>query len=225
MTRVGGRFGVAADAKHDLSLASSARTNVLVFMVSQYTLPAMLLGWHLFFTTYGFWPPNDPRGSGSTRVRTWHLYDAAGEATKVNTRHSVSARPHDMSIRRAAKEALKYPPVELNGLQARAVARGITEVCPKVDLVIHACAIMPNHVHVIAATHQRLDGDDIIACLKRAGTRGMNDEGLHPMAAYRRENGRLPTPWAGRGWKVKIYTARQMRDCFGTWSAILCGRG
>jgi REP element-mobilizing transposase RayT len=170
-----------------------------------------MLGWHLIFTTYGFWPPNDPRGSGSTRVRTWHLYDAAGEATKVNTRHSVAARRHDMGIRRAAKEALKYPEVELTGIQARAVARGLATVCPKVELSIHACAIMPDHVHIVVAAH-RLDGDEIIACLKRAATRGMNEEGLHPMASYRRANGRLPSPWGGRGWKVKLYTPREMRD-------------
>jgi REP element-mobilizing transposase RayT len=155
---------------------------------------------------------NDPRGGGSIRVRTWHLHDAAGEATKVHTRRSVAARPHDISIRRAAKEALKYPAVELTGRQARAVARGIAAVCPKVELVIHACEIMPDHVHVVVKAH-RLDGDEIIACLKRAGTRGMNDEGRHPMAAYPRENGRLPTPWAARGWKVKIHTPKHMRDC------------
>ncbi len=172
----------------------------------------MLLGWHLIFTAYGFWPPNDPRGSGSIRVRTWHIYDAAGEATKVTTRRSVARRPHDMSIRRAAKEALKYPAVELTGVQARAVARGIAAVCPKVELVIHACAILPDHVHVVVAAH-RFDGDEMIACLKRAGTRGMNEDGLHPMAAYRRDDGRLPTPWAGRGWKVKIYSPEQMRYC------------
>jgi REP element-mobilizing transposase RayT len=67
-----------------------------------------------------------------------------------------------MSIRRAAIEALKYPAVQLTGIQARAVARGIAAVCPKVELIIHACAIMPDHVHVVAAGH-RLDGDEIIA--------------------------------------------------------------
>ena len=170
-----------------------------------------MLGWHLIFTTYGFWPPNDPRGSGSTRVRTWHLYDAAGEATKVDTRRSVAARPHDLTIRRAAKAALKYPAVELNGLQARAGARGIADVCPKVELVIHACAIMPDRVHVVVEAH-KFDGNDIIACLKRAGTRGMSDEGLNPMAAYPRANGRLPSPWGGRGWKVKLYTPPEMRE-------------
>ncbi|HEX5472700.1 MAG TPA: hypothetical protein VFW73_12490, partial [Lacipirellulaceae bacterium] len=67
------------------------------------------------------------------------------------------------------------------------------------------------HVHVVVAQH-RFDGDELIACLKRAGTRGMNDEGLHPLRKYPRANGRLPSPWAARGWKVMLYSAGQMRE-------------
>jgi len=170
-----------------------------------------MLGLHLIFSTYGFWLPNDPRGSGSTRVRTWHIYEAGGTATKVSTTRSVAARPHDRRLRFEAKQALKYSPVELSGLQARAVARGIAAICTKVDLVIHACAIMPDHVHVVVARHS-FGGDEIIACLKRAGTRGMNDERLHPLAAFPRVNGKLPCPWGGGGWKVFLKTAQEMRD-------------
>lgn len=169
-----------------------------------------MLGWHLIFSTYGFWLPNDPRGSGSTRVRAQHVYEAGGEATKVHTTHSVANRPHDVRLRKLAKEALKRPAVELTGLQARAVARGIGAVCPKVELVVHACAIMPDHVHVVVARHE-LDGDEIMACLKRAGTRGMNNEGLHPLQNHARANGRLLSPWAGGGWKVMLFTPEQMR--------------
>lgn len=169
-----------------------------------------MLGWHLIFSTYGFWPPNDERGSGSSRVRTQHVFEAGGEATKVHTTHSVASRPFDRDRQRRIKAALKYPPVVLSGFQARAVARGIAAVCPKVGLAIHACAIMPDHVHVVVARHA-LDGDKLIACLKRAGTRGMNDEGLHPMRGVTHENGRLPTPWVGGGWKVKVFTPAQMR--------------
>lgn len=170
-----------------------------------------MVGLHLIFSTYGFWLPNDPRGSGSTRVRTSHVNDAGGEATKVSTTRSAAARPHDRRLRLAAKQALKYPPVELSELQARAVARGIAAMLPKVELVIHACAIMPDHVHAVVAGHP-FDGDQIIACLKRAGTRGMTDEGLHPLAAYRRTNGKLPCPWGGGGWKVFLNTPKEMLD-------------
>ena len=170
-----------------------------------------MLGLHLIFSTYGFWLPNDERGSGSTRVRARHIYEAGGEATKVRTTHSVAGRHHDVWARMVAKESLKYPPVILTGVQARAVARGIAAILPKVGLVIHACAILPEHLHVVVAAH-RLDGDEIISCLKRAGTRGMNDEGLHPLAAYARKSGKHPCPWAEGGWKVFLDTPNEMKS-------------
>jgi REP element-mobilizing transposase RayT len=139
-----------------------------------------------------------------------HIYDAGGEATKVNTTHSVASRPFDKARARRIKAALKYPAVELTGLQARAVGRGIAAICSKVGLTIHACAIMPDHVHLVVARHE-MDGDEMIACLKRAGTRGMNEEGLHPLREFARGSGRLPSPWAERGWKVMLFTAEQMR--------------
>jgi hypothetical protein len=74
---------------------------------------------------------NDERGSGSTRVRAQHIYQAGGEATKVFTTQSVANRPHDVTLRRAAKEALKYPAVELTGIQARAVGRGFVQSVQK----------------------------------------------------------------------------------------------
>jgi REP element-mobilizing transposase RayT len=169
-----------------------------------------MLGWHLIFSAYGFWLPNDERGSGSERVRAQHIYDAGGEATKVHTRYSVAARPHNVRLRRLAKHALKYPEVQLSGIQARAVGRGIGAIAPKLQLVIHACAIMPDHVHAVVARHE-FDGDDLIACLKRAGTRGMNMEGLHPLKSYARANGKLPSPWAGGSWNVMLFTPEQMR--------------
>ena len=193
----------------DFPLASSATTNQLDTSVNIRILHHML-GLHLIFSTYGFWPPNDPRGSGSTRVRAQHIYDVGGEATKVDTTHSVAARPHDVRLRRAVKEALKYPPVVLTGLQAHTVGQGFAMICAKIDLTIHACAIMPDHVHVVVARH-KLDGDEIIACLKRAGTRALNDAGLHPLAAFGRTSGKHPCPWGGQGWKVFLGTPSEMR--------------
>jgi len=168
-----------------------------------------MLGWHLIFSAYGFWLPNDERGSGSSRVRARHIYNAGGEATKVHTTRSVAHRPHDVRLRQLAKEALKYPVVELSGVQARAVARGIGAMCPKVEMVVHACAILPDHVHVVVAAN-RLAGDALIACLKKAATRGMNAEGLHPQREHRRTNGTMPSPWGARGWKVMLFTEEQL---------------
>lgn len=42
----------------------------------------MIVGYHLIFSAYGFWLPNDPRGSWSEFVGAWDLFQAGGKATK-----------------------------------------------------------------------------------------------------------------------------------------------
>jgi len=53
----------------------------------------MILGYHVIFGAYGFWLPNDPRGSWSDFVGAWELF-RYGAATKTNTTVSVAGRRH-----------------------------------------------------------------------------------------------------------------------------------
>ena len=164
---------------------------------------------HITFSTYGFWPPNDPRGSGSTEVRAQHLYEVGGPTAKVDTRHSVANRPHDYQLRLALQEALKYPPVIFTVRQYRAVGQGICAVCPKIDLVVHALAVMPDHVHLVVR-HHHLKPDALIACLQRAATKELNKQGVHPLREFPRPNGKLATPWTKKGWTVFLDTEEAM---------------
>ena len=86
----------------------------------------MVIAYHVIFSAYGFWLPNDPRGSWSDFVRRWELI-RFGKATKIDETHSVAHRAHDRERRLSAKRALTYPAVRLTGLQARAIARGIAK--------------------------------------------------------------------------------------------------
>src|SRR5689334_12768878 len=95
---------------------------------------------HVIFGTYGFWLPNDPRGSWSTFVGAWNLFRAAGHATKTTETHSLAARKHDHTKRLGTKILLKRPPVELTGIQARAVGQGFANY-KRSGLRILACAI------------------------------------------------------------------------------------
>ena len=52
----------------------------------------MIIGYHSIFGMYGFWLPNDPRGSGSDYVASWELF-RHGAATKVASRRSVAHLP------------------------------------------------------------------------------------------------------------------------------------
>src|SRR5437660_12133047 len=102
------------------------------------TLP-MILGYHIIFSTYGFWLPNVPRGSWSDFVGAWELF-RFGRATKIDSPHSVADQPHDQKLRQDTKSALRYPPVQFNGLQARAVGSGFAELISKSKLSVWACA-------------------------------------------------------------------------------------
>ena len=112
---------------------------------------------HVIFSMYGFWLPNDPRGSWSDFVGSWELF-RYGKATKVDTRRSVAGVPHDGRARRAAKRALKYPPATLTGRQARAVGRGFAQATREGRYAVHACSILPDHVHLVAGRHARSVG-------------------------------------------------------------------
>ena len=106
----------------------------------------MLHGFHVIFSTDGFWLPNDPRGSWSDFVRHWELL-RFGNATKVNTRRSVAAVKHDVDNRLAAKQSLSYPEVFLSGVQALSVANGFRAAVDEANYHIFACSILPQHVH------------------------------------------------------------------------------
>lgn len=70
----------------------------------------MVIAYHVIFSMYGFWLPNDPRGSWSDFVGSWELF-RYGPATKVDDYRSYAHNPHDRQRRIEAKTALKYPPV------------------------------------------------------------------------------------------------------------------
>src|SRR5690606_37093770 len=132
--------------------------------------------YHLILSCYGFWLPNDPRGSWSDEVRRYELL-RFGPATKVDTRRSVAGIEHDFALRAEARAALKYPLVMFNGRQAQAVANGFGEICRQKDYPMHACAVMPDHVHcVIGRCEVKIE--DVSRRLKAKGTMRLNKEGL-----------------------------------------------
>jgi REP element-mobilizing transposase RayT len=160
----------------------------------------MILGYHVIFSVYGFWLPNDPRGSWSDFVGSWELF-RFGPATKVDTRRSLAHRPHDVAARRAAKQALHYPPVQFTGLQARAVARGFANFVHRSGVVVWACSILPEHVHMVVARHTYVV-EQIVKLLKGDATRQLLAENLHPFGDRRTSKGTVPKCWARGEWKV-----------------------
>lgn len=157
----------------------------------------MILASHVIFGTYGFWLPNDPRGSWSDFVAAWEIFAVGGKATKVDTQRSLAAEPHDHQKRIEAKQQLKYPAVELTGLQARAVGRGFASAAGKYGYKIHACSILPEHVHLVVGRY-RYEVEKVVQRLKQNATTQLNKEGIYPGS----ESDSPPTPWSKGCWKV-----------------------
>ena len=162
----------------------------------------MILAYHSIFSAYGFWLPNDPRGSWSDFVRQWELV-RFGKATKTDVRHSVARAPHDVAARRAAKQALRYPPVSFTGLQARSIGHGFARAVTESGYVVRACSILPEHMHLVIDRHERRI-ERIVGHLKARATQGLRADGLHPLAACAEADGSIPSPWVRKGWNVYL---------------------
>jgi len=160
----------------------------------------MVLAYHVIMTAYGFWLPNDPRGSWSDTVRAWELA-RFGPATKITTRASVANIPHNKALRLEAKGALKYEPVSFSGRQCLAIGHGFKDAIARSGFVIHACAILPEHTHLVVKRH-RYRIELVRDQLKGQASKALHRENLHPFANVIMASGSPHTPWTDEGWDV-----------------------
>jgi REP element-mobilizing transposase RayT len=167
----------------------------------------MVLASHCICTFYGFWLPNEERGSWSDFVRSWDLYAGYGEATKIDDRRSVAWRPYDHQRRTEALGSLKYNPVELTGVQALAVAHGFSVAIEEGQYRVVACSILPRHVHMVIIRHDRLV-ERIIGHMKARATQQLRVEGMHPFEHLCDDSRQIPTIWTHRAWKVFLDSHR-----------------
>ncbi len=136
----------------------------------------MILAYHSIFGMYGFWLPNDPRGSGSDYIASWELF-RYGAATKTDSRRSVAHRPFPPNWQREAKSALHWPPVSVTGRQALSIGEGFATAGGEGPYRIYACAILSEHVHlVIGVSSRRIRA--VVGHLRSRATHALRQEEL-----------------------------------------------
>jgi REP element-mobilizing transposase RayT len=69
--------------------------------------------------------------------------------------------------------------------------------------LIWACAILPDHVHLVLAKH-RLKVESLVIQLKGDATEQLISQGRHPFAGCPPKNGRPPKCFARGEWKVYL---------------------
>jgi REP element-mobilizing transposase RayT len=162
----------------------------------------MVIAYHCIFGMYGFWLPNDPRGSGSTYIASYELL-RYGPATKTDSLVSVAKVKHDHVARLAAKTALQYPAVEITGKQAMCIAQGFRAASEEAIYRIYACAILPAHLHLVIGRTER-NIRRVVGHLKTRGTQMLKANSL-----WFEDERPL---WGRGGWNVFLTTKQAVHN-------------
>jgi len=161
--------------------------------------PSTVLAYHLIWTAYGWWLPNDPRGSMS-RFIACDVLKELGELHFGRKRIQPASRVI-RGFYEEAKQVLKFPLLTFTSEEIVAIANAFGSAIRQHGYTCYACAIMPDHVH-IPIRKQRHAAEQMIANLQDASRVPVLDVGVHP-------NGH--PVWGGPGWKVFLHSPEDIR--------------
>lgn len=150
----------------------------------------IVIAHHILWTLYGWWLPNDPRGSTSRTIRN-DLIAELGELHFGRKRAQPAGRDVRAFYAQAAVH-LQHPLLSFQPAELPAVAEAIGDAVDELGLTCFAFAVMPDHVHLVVRKH-RLLAEEMIERVQslsreRLVARGLR-EATHPV-------------WTRGGWKV-----------------------
>jgi REP element-mobilizing transposase RayT len=161
-------------------------------------LPPMVIAHHLIFTAYGWWLPNDPRGSSSHEIRVEQIADLGElhQGRKLVQPLSSELR----SFYADAEAVLRHDLLTFTDDDRNEIAAAFAETIHKRRYQCYACAIMPDHVHLLIRKH-RDPAEVMMSQLQSSSKERLRFRALrrpsHPV-------------WGGPGWKVFVDSQRQM---------------
>jgi REP element-mobilizing transposase RayT len=151
----------------------------------------IVIAYHLVWTAYGWWLPNDPRGSGSTVIRS----DVLADLGELHFGRK-EIQPPGRQVRQFYEDAadrLKHPLLTFDEIERALIAEAFAQTIAEQCYTCYGCAIMPDHVHVLIRKHKHPAED--IACNLMEASR------MHLIGASKRAITH-PVWIAGNGWKV-----------------------
>ncbi|MBM3995159.1 MAG: hypothetical protein FJ303_13555 [Planctomycetes bacterium] len=164
----------------------------------------MVAGYHLIWTVYDYWLPNDPRGSTSKEIRVEPISDLGELHYGVKP-----VQPSAKQIRNfheKAHDILKHPVLTFTDDEILLVGKVLGQVIEEKKYTCYACAVMPDHVHMVIRRRRDM-AEEMIEYFQEAVR-------LALIAAEMR----IPIQpiWSdGPGWKTFINTRRQFEHEIG----------
>lgn len=158
----------------------------------------MVVGYHLIWTAYGWWLPNDPRGSSSHEIRVERI---AGLGELHEGRKRMQPLPEELRrFYHRAELTLKHALLKFDADDVTILARCFADVIRDCTYTCYACAIMPDHIHMLIRKH-RDKSEQMIENMQTASRAQMLAVGRRPE--------RHPV-WGGPGWRVYLNTRSDM---------------
>ena len=154
----------------------------------------MVAGFHLIWTAYGWWLPNDPRGSSSHEIRVERIADLGDLHYGRKPIQPPSREVRAFYVE--ARKVLKHPLLTFTKEDIQILADSFRRVVKEARYTCYACALMPDHVHALVRKHKH-HGEAMIENLQAAGKAALG--------AAKRRSPEHPV-WGGPGWKVFVYT-------------------
>ena len=158
----------------------------------------LVAAYHLIWTIYGYWLPNDPRGSNSRLIRS----DIIRELGELHYGRK-QIRPATQDLRaffERARAVLKHAVIEFANAEIDLLAQNFGDVITKHRYTCYACAIMPDHVHLLLRKHKH-SAEEMIVNFQASSQLRFMEERLRP--------GDHPV-WGGPGWKVFLDTEEEI---------------
>jgi REP element-mobilizing transposase RayT len=150
----------------------------------------IVIAYHIMWTLYGWWLPNDPRGSTSRTIRNDLIADL-GELHIGRKQIQPAGRDIRAFFNQAAA-TLRHPLLTLAPVEFAQVAEAIAHATEECKYTCYACAVMPDHVHLLIRKHKDL-AEEMIEKIQALSRTRLVESGL-------REHDH-PT-WTRGGWKV-----------------------
>lgn len=151
----------------------------------------LVIGYHLIWTAYGTWLPNDPRGSGSRFVVN-DVLNELGELHYGRKKVQPESREIQVFYEKAAP-LLKYPVFAFGPEEIQAISQSFETCITENKYTCYACAIMPDHVHILIRKH-RDQAEDMMGNLRNSSLLALTERGFGGMGH--------PVWTGGLGWKV-----------------------
>lgn len=137
----------------------------------------MVIAYHLIWTAYGWWLPNDPRGSSSHFIHSDIIFELG------NLHHGRKrVQPSSREIREfydIAAGKLKHKLFTANAREFPIIADAFHRVIREKTYTCYAAAIMPDHVHLLIRKH-KFQAEDMIEHFQSASREALIQAGYRP---------------------------------------------